>query len=138
LFPSLEDIFLQVVEDNVWWFESVPENRQESQQEIKSSLPSEELRKQTDRIERIGRTLAASLTPARLNESYVVRGVQGNGKPFEMRVNLRTIIWHMVEEELQRRGELNALLWQIGVEAPVYDWIEWDHEVGRIQDPRSK
>ena len=44
-------------------------------------------------------------------ESHVVRGVQGNGKPFEMRVNLRTIIWHMAEEELHHRGEMNALFW---------------------------
>jgi hypothetical protein len=24
------------------------------------------------------------------------------------------------------------------VEAPVYNWIEWDHAVGRIRDPDSK
>jgi len=42
------------------------------------------------------------------------------------------VLWHLVEEELQHRGELNALLWQIDVEAPVMSWIDWSHAVGRI------
>ncbi len=45
---------------------------------------------------------------------------------------VRDILWHLVEEELQHRGELNALLWQIDVHAPVYDWIEWRHASGEL------
>jgi len=41
-------------------------------------------------------------------------------------------LWHLVEEELQHRGELNALLWQIDVEAPVSSWIDWNHAKGRM------
>jgi len=40
-----------------------------------------------------------------------------------MKVNLRTIIWHMVEEELQHRGEMNALHWQMNVDAPTRAWF---------------
>ena len=42
------------------------------------------------------------------------------------------MLWHLVEEELQHRGELNALLWQIDVEAPVSRWIDWTHAQGRM------
>jgi uncharacterized damage-inducible protein DinB len=45
---------------------------------------------------------------------------------------VRDVLWHLVEEELQHRGELNALLWQIDVEAPIYDWIRCAHDAGRI------
>jgi uncharacterized damage-inducible protein DinB len=31
------------------------------------------------------------------------------------KVTVRSMLWHLVEEELQHRGELNALLWQIDV-----------------------
>ncbi len=40
-------------------------------------------------------------------------------------VSVRDVLWHLVEEELQHRGELNALLWQIDVDAPILDWIGW-------------
>ena len=122
-FPSLQDILLHIVSNNIWWFESVPQHRQEAHVEVKGRLSEGELREQVHRIAEIGRQLAHSLTPARLNESFVVRGTRGDGKPFEMKVNLRTIIWHMVEEELQHRGEMNALHWQMNVDAPTRAWF---------------
>ena len=44
------------------------------------------------------------------------------------RITLRAILWHMVEEELQHRGEMNALLWRHGEEPPVIGYHEWTHE----------
>lgn len=43
----------------------------------------------------------------------------------EERIRLRHMLWHMVEEELQHRGELNALLWQINVDPPIIGWDDW-------------
>jgi uncharacterized damage-inducible protein DinB len=122
-FPSIQDIFLHILDNNVWWFESVPQNRQESHREVTGRLSGPEIRRQVRRIAQLSRKLARSLSPSRLDRSYVVRGVQGNGKPFEMKVNLRTIIWHMVDEELQHRGEMNALFWQMDVDAPTRAWF---------------
>lgn len=122
-FPSIQDIFLHILDNNVWWLESVPKHRQASHAEVKGNLSPDELRRVVDRIARVSRALARSLTPARLDQRFVIRGVEGNGKPFEMRVNLRTIIWHMVEEELQHRGEMNALFWQLDVDAPTRAWF---------------
>ena len=99
------------------------QNRQESHQEVKGDLTKPELGREVRRIARSNRKLARALTSSRLGRSFVVRGVQGNGKPFEMKVNLRTIIWHVVEEELQHRGEMNALFWQMDVDAPTRAWF---------------
>jgi uncharacterized damage-inducible protein DinB len=41
------------------------------------------------------------------------------------RITLRVMLWHMVEEELQHRGEMNALLWRHGIEPPVIGIQEW-------------
>ena len=35
---------------------------------------------------------------------------------------VRSTLLHVIEHELQHRGELNALLWQIDVEPPILDW----------------
>jgi uncharacterized damage-inducible protein DinB len=35
---------------------------------------------------------------------------------------VRGTLLHVIEHELQHRGELNALLWQIDVEPPILDW----------------
>jgi len=122
-FPSLQDIFLHILDNNVWWFESVPEDRQESHREVKGRLSDPEIRRHVRRIAKISRELAKSLTPDRLDRRFVVHGVQGNGKPFDMKVNLRTIVWHMVDEELQHRGEMNALFWQMNIDAPTKAWF---------------
>lgn len=121
--PSIQDIFLHILDVNVWWFESVPQNRQEAHAEVKGRLSSGEIRRHVRRIAKLSRALARSLTPAKLDRSFVVRGVRGDGRPFEMSVNLRTIIWHMVDEELQHRGEMNALFWQMDVDAPTRAWF---------------
>jgi uncharacterized damage-inducible protein DinB len=122
-FPSLEDIYLHLVDNNVWWLESVPQGRQKSHRSVEGPLSSQKIRRESARIAKIGRELAAALSTERLNESFVVNGTSGDGTPFEMRMNLRTIIWHMVEEELQHRGELNALFWQMDVDAPTRAWF---------------
>jgi uncharacterized damage-inducible protein DinB len=40
--------------------------------------------------------------------------------------SVRDTILHVVEHELQHRGELNALLWQIDVEPPIMDWASFE------------
>lgn len=61
-------------------------------------------------------------------------------KPFEftavsgkrVRVSsLGDVLWHLIEEELQHRGELNALLWQEDIEPPVTGWFEWKKELAK-------
>jgi uncharacterized damage-inducible protein DinB len=74
---------------------------------------------------------------AGLREADLTRTIarpKGHGSNHDCNIPVREVLWHLVEEELQHRGELNALLWQIDVEAPVYSWIGWAHEVGRIKD----
>ena len=44
------------------------------------------------------------------------------------RITLRSMLWHMVEEELQHRGEMNALLWRHAVEPPIVEYHMWTGE----------
>jgi uncharacterized damage-inducible protein DinB len=40
-----------------------------------------------------------------------------------MTVSLADIMWHMLEEELQHRGEPNALFWQMDIDPPADAWF---------------
>jgi uncharacterized damage-inducible protein DinB len=40
--------------------------------------------------------------------------------------SIRSTLLHVIEHDLQHRGELNALLWQIDVEPPILDWDEFE------------
>jgi len=74
---------------------------------------------------------------AGLGETDLQRTVarpRGRSSDHDCNIPVRDVLWHLVEEELQHRGELNALLWQLDVDAPVYSWVRWAHEVGRIRD----
>jgi len=62
---------------------------------------------------------------------------KGRGSSHDCHIPVRDALWHLVEEELQHRGELNALLWQMDAEVPVVSWTKWAHTVGRIKDPTS-
>jgi uncharacterized damage-inducible protein DinB len=62
------------------------------------------------------------LKPEDLNKSFQFH--PDNGKRLVTQ-NIRYMLWHMIEEELQHRGELNALLWQDDIEPPVTSWFKW-------------
>jgi uncharacterized damage-inducible protein DinB len=41
---------------------------------------------------------------------------------------VRATLLHLIEHELQHRGELNALLWQIDVDPPILDWGSFEEQ----------
>ena len=68
----------------------------------------------------------------------IIARPKGQGSDHDCTIPIREVLWHLVEEELQHLGELNALLWQIDVDAPVNNWIRSAHDAGRIQDRPPK
>jgi uncharacterized damage-inducible protein DinB len=45
-------------------------------------------------------------------------------------IRLGDMLQHMIDEELQHRGEINALLWQRDVSPPVLGFHEWVRKTG--------
>jgi uncharacterized damage-inducible protein DinB len=50
---------------------------------------------------------------------------------------VRSTLLHVVEHELQHRGEMNALLWQMDVEPPILDWGTFEEQQTRASAARS-
>ena len=121
---SIQDIFLHVIEDYIWWFEQVPYGKPtDSESFVGQDLSEAELRQLTKRVNRSVHRVMDQLSARDLGRPLAVSGISGSGKPYKFTTCLADIIWHMVEEDLQHRGELNALFWQMDVDPPVRAWF---------------
>ena len=128
-FPLL-DIFLHVLDAYRWWFRFVYHD------DVRS-FPAHRLRGNVRRIRRVREVMSQTTQEVlafveRLHESDLDRVIvyhapaNNNWSRWRKeRVALRAMLWHLVEEELQHRGEMNALLWRHGVEPPVTEFHEW-------------
>jgi uncharacterized damage-inducible protein DinB len=113
-FPSLVDIFMHVLDAYRQWFIMVYAGKGEPQwyplgKRYTRSEAAHEMRTVDGYVRRVLR----GLKPGDLD-----RSLRLPWRP-PRTIELRVLLVHMVEEELQHRGEMNALLWQAGREPPV-------------------
>ncbi len=131
---GIQDIFLHVIEDYIWWFENVPQGVGEEQfvSLVGRDVSENELRSLVQRVDNSVRTFMSSLSSDEdLGHPYMVHGTSGDGKAYTMTTCAADIVWHMVEEQLQHFGEINALFWQLDIDPPVHAWFSsgaaWTH-----------
>jgi uncharacterized damage-inducible protein DinB len=104
-FGSVQEIFVHILDDCLWWLEYVPQARQtEYEVLIGTQYDGAQLRRLSRRVDRVVREFLNTLTPARLAQVKEINGVGGDGKPYRAALSLADIVWHRHEEELQHRG----------------------------------
>lgn len=112
-FPSLVDIFLHVLDAYRWWFLSgYARDASWAEFPLGVRMSRAEAVRAEREVERIVSRAVARLRPADLDRTFAVPGSR-------RRISMRVMLLHMAEEELQHRGEMNALLWQQDVEPPI-------------------
>lgn len=132
-YPTMLDIFAHSQGALYFWMKSIATFPLPPQEGDDNAPPSiEVLRKDEAYVQTQIQRVMAELTPAGLSRTFLRE--KGRRQGHSCQIPVREALWHLVEEELQHRGELNALLWQLNVDAPVVSWIDWDHTVGRIKD----
>ena len=128
-YPSLQEIYVHVLDALRFWFELVPQDRvgEALSRELPArSLTDAQLREETGKIERIVDDFLAPLGPTDLAREIICHFPTESGSPGpERRIIIGDILWHMIEEEFQHRGELNALLWQVDVDPPIGTFEQW-------------
>ena len=87
-------------------------------------LSIDQVKKLEKNVDRYIETFMFKLKPEDLNKSFHFTPGGGKNKR-AITVNIGNMLWHMVEEELQHRGEINALLWQENIEPPIISWGDW-------------
>jgi uncharacterized damage-inducible protein DinB len=126
-FPSILDIFTHVLDVYKSWFhiyetgENLPDVEGLSLAQVKA-LERE--------IDSYVTNFMGKTTSKDLNNSFQFTVGKGKKKRLVKR-KLVDMLWHLVEEELQHRGELNALLWQDEIDLPVTSWSKWKDEKAR-------
>lgn len=128
-FPLFE-IFEHVVDAYRYWIRYVREDRLREYRahRIKGTLGSvDALRKEDESMTKETMAYLGSLTDEALGSAIKYSCPQDRKWETwgEETIPVRVMLWHLVEEELQHRGEMNALFWQIGVEPPVAGWDDW-------------
>lgn len=115
-FPSLADIYLHVLDAYRLWFDEVYAGGGTPiwyPLGVKYTLA--EASRETRAIDRRVLRVVHSLRPSDLGRRFALPKRWHT----RQRVELRIMLVHMIEEELQHRGEMNALLWQAGRNPPV-------------------
>ena len=113
-FPSLVDIYMHVLDAYRWWFISVYGNGTKFEEyPLGRRYSKSEAERETASVDRLIQKVLREVGPRGLSKTVRWRG----RRPF--RVSVRAMLLHLVEEELQHRGEMNALLWQLDIDPPV-------------------
>jgi uncharacterized damage-inducible protein DinB len=117
-YPALTDIFLHVLDAYRYWFRVVyAKDRKWDEYPIGQKLSRAEARAEERNTDRLVLGIVANLRERDLSRTYAMPGSRE-------RISMRVLLLHMAEEELQHRGEMNALLWQADVEPPVTGFDE--------------
>jgi uncharacterized damage-inducible protein DinB len=115
-FPSLVDIFLHVLDAYRFWFKSAyASDTKWSEYPLGQRLSRAQALQEERATDQLVIGVVNNLRPSDLSKTFRIPAAWAKGR----RISLRVLLWHMVEEELQHRGEMNALLWQENVEPPV-------------------
>jgi len=136
-FPSILDIFTHVLDAYRWWFLFVYRDKARERKRLRGTgLKLEEIKREEHKIDSFVKKFLQKLTTKDLTKTIVWHEEfkdKKATKKYELKVNMRDMLWQLVGEELQHRGELNALLWQIDVDPPITEWVDWRADLLEIR-----
>jgi uncharacterized damage-inducible protein DinB len=126
-FPSLLDIFTHIYfAYRLWFAERYEGKRADGRKDPKGSI--KELELESAKMDTYILDFVKKIRPDDLN-----RWIELSDEGRVVKFNVREMLWHLVEEELQHRGELNALLWQMNIDPPVTGWSKWKKEISSLR-----
>jgi uncharacterized damage-inducible protein DinB len=112
-YPSIVDIFLHVLDAYRWWFLSVySKDRDWKDYPLGVKMTRAQAAFEERKTDRFVLRVVNRLRPSDLSRTHAIPGSR-------RRISMRVLLLHMAEEELQHRGEMNALLWQEDIDPPI-------------------
>lgn len=128
-FPSMIDIVAHTLDAHLSWLYRYQGKLRDPSMRLRGRIKStKELREEEKNVDSTVLNFVEGLQLSDLDRTF-----ETSDDGHKWQTTLGQMLWHLVEEELQHRGELNALLWQIDVDAPVFDWLDWKLELGEIK-----
>jgi uncharacterized damage-inducible protein DinB len=137
--PSILDIFVHVLNDRSSWFYTYRTGKQDG-----GIVPETKIRSLADvrsleaKVDRYIANFMMELSPGDINRLFRFTVSSGPEEGQLITWSLKGMLWHMVEEELQHRGEINALLWQDDIDPPVTSWWRWEQATKKKRGKKAR
>lgn len=124
-FSSIRDVFIHVLNAYRYWLEyGIKDNLKEYSRVNYGNFNNiNDLRRYNQEVDSMVMSLVESLQEGDLSRVYSIQT-----KNRHLKRTMETILMHMIEEELQHRGEINCMLWQQNIDPPVTSYGNWLEE----------
>lgn len=117
-FHSIRNIFIHTLGAIDYWLDFLQKENVHSERKFDEYKTFEEVRAYMEYVEERMQEYLASLPKEGLRKTYTAK--DDYGKTIE--ITAEDVLIHVFEEEIHHRGELNALLWQMGIDPPPMGW----------------
>jgi uncharacterized damage-inducible protein DinB len=119
-FHSMKNIFVHTLGAIDYWLDFLQRQNFHSQKDYDDYKNLEQVRAYMDHVEKRMHNYLDSLSTEKLQKTYKIKGDDGKTR----KITAEDVLIHVFEEEVHHRGELNALLWQMGIDPPFMGWKE--------------
>jgi uncharacterized damage-inducible protein DinB len=116
-FHSLRNIFIHTLDATNYWLDFL-QNGKSSYKKFEEYKTFLDVRAYMEHVETKMRNYLDSLPIGGLEKEFTVTNDAGE----TVKITAEDVLIHVFEEEVHHRGELIALLWQMGVEPPLMGW----------------
>jgi len=118
-FHSFRNIFIHTLGAIDYWLDFLQKEKS-SYKEFDAYRTFQDVRARMEYMEKRMRDYLNSLSTGGLEKKYTVT----NDANETIEITAEDVLIHVFEEEVHHRGELIALLWQMGIEPPLMGWKE--------------
>ena len=117
-FHSMKNIFVHTLGAIDYWLDFLQKQNLHSEKKYEEYKNLEQVKAYMNHVEKRMHNYLDSLSTEKLQKTYKIK--DDNGKTQE--ITAEDVLIHVFEEEVHHRGELNALLWQMGIDPPFMGW----------------
>jgi len=117
-FHSMKNIFVHTLGAIDYWLDFLQKQDLHSKKDYDEYKTIEQVKAYMKHVEKRMHNYLDSLSPEKFRKTYTLK--DDSGKP--CKITAEDVLIHVFEEEIYHRGELNALLWQMGIDPPPMGW----------------
>ncbi len=117
-FHSMRNIFIHTLGAVDYWLDFLKKENVHSHKKFDDYLNFQDVNAYMEQVEKRTHGYFDSLPPDGLTRKYTVT----NDMNETVEITAEDVLIHVFEEEVHHRGELIALLWQMGIEPPMMGW----------------
>jgi len=115
---SMKNIFVHTLGATDYWLDFLQNENRRSKKKTDEYKAFDEVKAYMEHVEARMHDYLNALPAEGLKRKYTVK----NDLNETVEITAEDVLIHVFEEEVHHRGELIALLWQIGIEPPLMGW----------------